>query len=70
MYSTDQVLFYGENLVRIVYASSDKLWKIEPDMMVLPAFPGYTILSLCLFKASQPHHCPINRCGLLFLLSR
>lgn len=39
-HSTDQDLFYKENLVRIVNVSSDKLWKIEPDMMVLPAFPG------------------------------
>lgn len=37
-YSSDQVLFYKENLVRIVNVSSDKLWKIEPDMMGLPAF--------------------------------
>lgn len=37
-YSADQVLFYKENLVRTVNVSSDKLWKIEPDMMGLPAF--------------------------------
>lgn len=37
-YSADQVLFHKENLVRIVNVSSDKLWKIEPDMMDLPAF--------------------------------
>jgi len=53
-YSRDQVLFYEENLVRIVNVSSDKLWKTEPDTMVLAAFPSEAIPPPCLFNRSQP----------------